>query len=208
MGLAAMTANSTQQLQQRAQDYVRGRLSEAEREAFELDMVEQPALMDALEVEVALQHGLRHLPAAGQVPHTPQASALRLPLAMAASLLVGIGIGALGLRDTAVDPGLQTATGLYVDHVRGDADPPLSALSPSALILEIPIGHEDPVTVRLRPPDSPPLPALAARPDALGLVRMVLAPAQQKPGRWQAEIESAGHPLDTRSFDLQATNRP
>lgn len=198
-----MTTSGNEQLQQRAQDYVRGRLGEREREAFEFDMVDDPKLMDALEVEIALQQGLRYLPARRVSRPSRFVERFSLPLALAASLVLGIGLGAVISRGAFSESAPSTLSGLYVDQLRGEPQIPGADSSTQSLVLEIPIPHEDPVRVRLLAPDGRALPEQNAKPDPQGLVRILLPATQQAPGTWQVEITAAGRPTDRRQFDIR-----
>lgn len=202
-----MTTLGSEQLQQRAQDYVRGRMQAHEREAFELDLVDNPDLMDALEVEIALQQGLRHL-SSQRVSHpTRFAERFSLPLALAASLLVGVGLGAVISRSVSNESSPATLSGLYVDQVRGELKLPEANMSTQALVLELPIRHEDLVRVRLLAPDGRALLEQSAKPDLQGLVRILLPASQQVPGTWQIEIEAAGRQTDRRQFDIRTISQ-
>ncbi|WP_146151767.1 hypothetical protein [Ahniella affigens] len=198
-----MTTSANSLAQQRAQDYVRGRLTEREREVFELEMVDQPELMDALEVEIALQQGLRHVPARRASRATRFVERLSMPMALAASLAIGIGLGTILNRNNADGSAPATLAGLYVDQVRGEPRLPEANTSEQAIVLELPIRYDDPVRVRLIAPDGHALPEQHARPDTQGLVRLLLQARQQIPGTWQLEIESDGHQVDRRQFELR-----
>jgi hypothetical protein len=82
----------------RIRDYIDGRLSGDELEAFEMALFHDPVLLDDVEATRALQRGLRELatqPVIGQVAPKPAPAQRLLPMAAAAFLLGAALPGAL-----------------------------------------------------------------------------------------------------------------
>lgn len=155
---------ATLDLSEKIRRYARGELAGDELEAFELALFEDSELLEQVEAEFLLQDGLRAAanekhpgahaqgspsavspPAAPAFPTPPSPSqtiappkrTLRSGWALAASLLLGVGGGALWSPRGGEQPALRQATLVPLTALRGvaDSNPAVSAPEGSPLVL-------------------------------------------------------------------------
>ena len=208
--------------------YLDGELDELESEAFELLMLERPDIAAMVEADCALQMGLSksaEVSDAGDVadmnteqPRTdveaassddviPIARGKRgvrggfLPLAMAASVALAVGLGAGTLIREPVDP-LRPATLAYVDKLRDiAATPKLRLPAAGAVVLMVPVPSIEPclATVAVSQGDSVAMSA-EAMPDEFSYVSLVMSRESVALGEAQVDVSCDGKLLG--EYDL------
>ena len=152
---------------ERMQDYIVGRLSDAERRAFEDRLVREPALVRELEDSLRISEGLRQLRAQGYFARAASRSLGFLPWfsTLAAAAVAGVAIFVWAHREAPALPVLMpspqshdapgvaspvTAHFTFVS-VRGEATPDLAL--PSTGLIEIfaaPVTRQTDFTYRVR----------------------------------------------------------
>lgn len=198
--------NAVAPASERIRAYLDGTLSESEREDFELALFDDPDLAEAVDAERLLRIGLRELHARSTAPRVmpvPRRSAAARWLPLAASLAVGVLLGALvTARYATVAP--TAVTGGKVHH----ASLSLSRNAPSNdLVLELPADASHLVlqftrpqpadvasyTVELERPDGSREAYAGLTPAADTQLSLGLVAANLPDGRYTARLVAIGH---------------
>jgi hypothetical protein len=106
------------ELRHRVHDYRRGRLSIEQERAFEELLMRNPDLVEDVELDEGLERGLRAADLIRPVAH----SRWKLPMAFAASLVVGVGIGLGASRLKQSDETGRVAQSVTFDVLRAADD--------------------------------------------------------------------------------------
>jgi hypothetical protein len=196
------------ELMLQVEDYVRGQMHGAALDEFELRMMDDRRLQDLVDVELNLQRAVRAIGSGRPLASASRVRSRGWPvIAAAASVFLALGFVAGRFYEfrggnTAAYVG---AAGLLVlDTPRGD-DPALIAGATAApVVIEVPVLSDGDYQLHFHAGQSPE-PAFSfdrLRPDAAGMLRVVVPGLELTPGIWQVRIGHAGA-SELRSFEVR-----
>jgi hypothetical protein len=165
--------------------YINNKLADADKAAFEIEMMEDPALLQEVQMLDALKQNLRNAPAVIARPASavilPFRAWLRQPMSLAASLLVAVlGFNAINqgaFNQVSRDESLPIGSVILLEESRGNSSAVFTGAPPYLFQIDVGFGNQAAdfdVTVQ-NPADNAAvvqLDGLQADPD--GWVRMVL----------------------------------
>lgn len=178
--------------------YLRGKLTEEERDAFEEFYLDDPDTLDELELHARLPRlprlarraRARPVPAAHSADGgawQPGGGALVLP---AATLVLGLLLGA------AVDPWHEQRAGsavlLDVDAMRGDGAPVGRVGTDGYVVIRLPVGARSAVDVEVKKDEAQVVALRGLQPDAFGDVLAALERSTLEPDLYRVQVREAG----------------
>jgi hypothetical protein len=177
--------------------YLNRRMDAAESTAFEIRLMDEPLLLERVQLIDAMKQGLQTLPpadtrSAHRAKVLPFPQWLRQPLSMAASVV----IAALLLRNILMPPAAPTAgsgigTVLLMESNRGTAVPQFHGAPPYLLQLDVGLGNNaDSYDFTLTSNGNAQLNLVGLQADVDGWVRVVVSEALT--GDYQAELAWTG----------------
>ncbi len=213
-----VVSNLSDKDQALVEDYVCSRLTGIALDEFELRMMDDVFLQDAVDLELKLARSVRAIKTVAQSStNTPKPfRSSWLAVASAASVVIALGFIAGRYSSDALKFGgtsNNSANLLVIDTPRSGNNGLQVRANAAWLVLELPVLELGPYQVDfvLQPingaqTEKPTLRFSDLRPDQNGSLRMVIRTKELAPGNWLARVQSqsknASEQLDSRSFQI------